>query len=59
MRLLNNRLVAGLQAHFGPEHERLVAFGVPPRRRRANRNKKGPAAPPPAPGAAKADEPAN
>lgn len=58
MRLLNNRLVAGLQAHFGPEHERLIAFGVPPRRRRPNR-KKGPAVPPPALGSVKAEEPEN
>jgi len=58
VRLLNNRLVAGLQAHFGPEHERLIAFGVPPRRRRANR-KKGPAVPTPARGSSQAEEPAN
>jgi len=37
VRLLNNRLVAGLQAHFGPESERLIEFAIPPRRRRRRR----------------------
>jgi len=37
VRLLNNRVVAGLQAHFGPESERLIEFGIPPRKRRKRR----------------------
>lgn len=37
VRLLNNRLVAGLQAHYGPESERLIEYHIPPRKRRRRR----------------------
>ena len=49
VRQLNSRLVAGAQAHLGPEHERLIAFSISPRRRRRGRKKAEPAAPAPAP----------
>ncbi|HVF58669.1 MAG TPA: hypothetical protein VNJ70_02480 [Thermoanaerobaculia bacterium] len=45
VRLLNNRLVAGLQAHFGPESERLIEFAIPPRRRRRRRKSELPQPP--------------
>jgi hypothetical protein len=49
VRLLNNKVVAGLQAQFGPEQERLIEFGIPPRRRRKPRKKEQPTAPPATP----------
>lgn len=49
MRLLKNRLVAGLQAHFGPESERLIEFSIPPRRKRTRRRKVLPQPPAPTP----------
>lgn len=36
---LRNRLAAGLQAHFGPKSEKLIEFGVSPRKKRARRRK--------------------
>lgn len=45
VRQLNNKVVAFLQAEFGPDHERLFEFGVPPRRRRRSRKKEQPAPP--------------
>ncbi len=34
-----NRLVAGLQHHFGHESEKLIEFGINPRKRRSRRKK--------------------
>jgi DNA repair ATPase RecN len=42
VRKLRNRVVAGLQAHFGPESEELIEYGVSPRKRRVRRKAERP-----------------
>lgn len=36
---IRNRLAAGLQAQYGPDSEKLIEFGINPRRRRRGRKK--------------------